>query len=149
MRAEDIECTGSSGPMLVPAGSRVKRLLTILGSTAGTAVIVTTHHQGEARMERLREIAHNLLRIMAGIMFFSHGAQKLLGWFGGFGPDGGTVERLWPFGAQKLLGWFGGFGPDGGTVERLWPFGVAGAIESVGGTLMTLGIFTQPAAFIM
>ncbi len=27
-----------------------------------------------------------------GLAFFSHGAQKMFGWFGGVGPDGGTVE---------------------------------------------------------
>lgn len=75
-------------------------------------------------MQRLRELSHNLLRVMAGVMFFSHGAQKLFGWFGGVGPQGGTVELA-------------------------SAFGVAGIIETIGGTLVALGLFTQPAAFIM
>lgn len=74
--------------------------------------------------DRLRSLAHNALRIAAGLMFFTHGAQKLLGWFGGFGPDGGTAE----------------------LASR---FGIAGIIELVGGALVTLGLFTGPAAFIM
>ncbi|HVH40247.1 MAG TPA: DoxX family protein [Polyangiaceae bacterium] len=67
--------------------------------------------------------AHALLRIVAGAAFFSHGAQKLLGWFGGVGPDGGTVELM----------------------SR---FGVAGVIELVGGICIMIGLFTRLAAFI-
>jgi putative oxidoreductase len=75
-------------------------------------------------IDRLRDIAHNALRIMAGVMYFSHGAQKLFGWFGGVGPDGGTAELM----------------------SR---FGIAGVIETFGGALVILGLFTRPAAFIM
>lgn len=67
--------------------------------------------------------AQSLLRIAAGVAFWSHGAQKLLGWFGGVGQDGGTVELM----------------------SR---FGVAGVIELVGGALLALGLFTRPVAFI-
>ena len=72
---------------------------------------------------RFRATAHTLLRIAAGATFFSHGAQKLLGWFGGVGPDGGTVRLLSEFGA-------------------------AGVIELVGGILIVVGLFTRPVAFI-
>ena len=67
--------------------------------------------------------AQSALRIAAGLAYFSHGAQKLLGWFGGMGPDGGTVELMSRFGA-------------------------AGIIETVGGALLILGLFTRPVAFI-
>jgi putative oxidoreductase len=70
-----------------------------------------------------RSLAHSALRIAAGLAYFSHGAQKLLGWFGGFGPGGGSVELL----------------------SR---FGVAGTIETIGGALLVIGIFTRPVAFI-
>jgi putative oxidoreductase len=73
--------------------------------------------------QRFRTTAHTALRIAAGAAFFSHGAQKLLGWFGGFGPDGGTAE---------LLTWIG----------------AAGAIELVAGFLIVIGLFTRPAAFV-
>lgn len=67
--------------------------------------------------------AQGILRIAAGVAFWSHGAQKLLGWFGGVGPDGGTVELM----------------------SR---YGLAGVIELVGGTLLVLGLFTRVTAFI-
>ena len=63
------------------------------------------------------------LRIVAGLAYFSHGAQKIFGWFGGFGPDGGTAELMTRFGA-------------------------AGMIEVVCGTAIVLGLFTRPLAFI-
>lgn len=63
------------------------------------------------------------LRIAAGLGYFSHGAQKLFGWFGGFGQDGGTAELMTRFGA-------------------------AGVIEVVCGTAIVLGLFTRPLAFL-
>jgi len=74
-------------------------------------------------LDRLRGFAHAALRIAAGAAFFSHGAQKLLGWFGGFGPNGGTAE----------------------LASR---FGIAGVIELVGGACLVLGLFTRPVALI-
>lgn len=62
------------------------------------------------------------LRIAAGLAFFSHGAQKILGWFGGFG--------------------------EAGTAELMTEFGAAGIIELVGGALIVVGLFTRPAALI-
>jgi putative oxidoreductase len=34
-------------------------------------------------LERFTEALYALFRIVFGLMFFSHGAQKVLGWFGG------------------------------------------------------------------
>ena len=73
--------------------------------------------------ERFLPAAHAALRIVAGSAFFTHGAQKLLGWFGGFGPDGGTVQYM----------------------SR---FGIAGTVELVGGLLIAIGLGTRWAAFI-
>jgi putative oxidoreductase len=67
--------------------------------------------------------AQAALRIAVGLTYFSHGAQKLLGWFGGTGPDGGTVELMSRFGA-------------------------AGVIELVAGALIVIGLGTRWAAFI-
>lgn len=55
------------------------------------------------------------LRLALGLMIFPHGAQKLLGWFGGFGFTGsmgyftGTVGTPWIVGLLVILGeFFGG-----------------------------------------
>ena len=68
--------------------------------------------------------ARSLLRIVAGFTFSLHGMQKLLGFFGGMGGKGGTVQ----FGS---LPWF------------------AGGLEMIGGLLLILGLFTSPVAFIL
>ena len=51
-------------------------------------------------------------------------------------------------GLQKLAGMFGGMSGDGTPVPLNSLFGVAGIIECVTGTLIMVGLFTQPAAFI-
>ena len=49
------------------------------------------------------------LRLALGVMMFPHGAQKLLGWFGGFGFNGsmgyftGTVGAPWIVGLLVIL----------------------------------------------
>ncbi len=59
--------------------------------------------------------APTFLRLALGVMLFPHGAQKLLGWFGGFGFSGsmgyftGTVGVPWLVGFLVILGEF--FGP--------------------------------------
>ena len=68
-------------------------------------------------------ISLDALRIAAGLGYFSHGAQKMFGWFGGFGPDGGTAELMTRFGA-------------------------AGVIEVVCGAALVLGVLTRPVAFV-
>jgi putative oxidoreductase len=59
------------------------------------------------------------LRILAGLMFATHGMQKLFGWFG--------APMQPPAGSQL---WF------------------AGLIELVCGLLIAVGLFTRPAAFL-
>jgi len=51
-------------------------------------------------------------------------------------------------GLQKLAGLFGGMSGDGTAVPLNSLFGVAGVIECAAGTLILLGWFTRPAAFI-
>lgn len=73
----------------------------------------------------MKEIALNLLRIFTGFLFIPHGAQKLFGWFGGFG------------------------GTPGNTAELFSMIGLAGALEFFGGILVMVGFFTRPTAFIL
>ena len=67
--------------------------------------------------------AQTALRIVAAIGFFVHGAQKLLGAFGGVPPSGGPAPL-----ASSL--------------------GVAAIIEITAGVLIALGLFTRPVAFL-
>lgn len=92
------------------------------GSTVVPSIVVWEESMSAETDDRPRLIALTALRVAAGLAFFSHGAQKLLGWFGGWG--------------------------DGGTVELMSRYGVAGVIELVAGMGMVLGLFTRPLAFI-
>lgn len=65
-----------------------------------------------------------LLRVIAGFLFFCHGAQKLLGLFGGLGAHGGAAP----------------------TGSMFW---IAGLIETAGAVLIVLGAFTRPVAFVL
>ena len=67
---------------------------------------------------RYAEIAYALLRVVAGLLFAVHGAQKVFGALGG----------------QKM------------PLASL--FGFAGLIELVGGLLIAIGLLTSWAAFI-
>ena len=60
-----------------------------------------------------------VLRIVAGLAFAQHGAQKLFGVLG--------AKQAAPLMSQ---------------------FGIAGVIEFVGGILIALGLFTSPIAFL-
>jgi len=64
-----------------------------------------------------------LMRILFGFLFSFHGAQKILGMFGGLGQDGGTA-------AFGTMVWF------------------AGIIELFGGLAIMIGLFAPLAAFI-
>jgi putative oxidoreductase len=64
--------------------------------------------------------ALNALRIVTGLLFWQHGAQKLLGWFG----------------AQ-------------GTADPFTMFWWAGVLEFWGGALVAFGVLTRPVALIL
>lgn len=67
-------------------------------------------------------------RVLIGGLFFGHGAQKLFGWFGGYGPDG-------------TGGFFEGLGLRPGRQHAM----AAGAAEAGGGVLLALGLATPVA----
>lgn len=69
------------------------------------------------------------LRIPVGLIFAAHGAQKLFGWFGGYGLEG-TGQ------------WMGSIGLAPGYLMAL----LAGSAEFFGGLALVLGLLVRPAA---
>jgi putative oxidoreductase len=63
----------------------------------------------------------------------------------------GVANRRWfyVFAAQKLLGFFGGMGGHGATAPVFSLMWTAGVLETFGGLLLILGLFTRPAAFVL
>jgi putative oxidoreductase len=53
------------------------------------------------------------------------------------------------FGTMKLFAVPVGLPPNGGTVPLASEMGVAGVLETVGGALLVLGLFTRPVAFLL
>ncbi|CRK81245.1 DoxX family protein [Neobacillus massiliamazoniensis] len=72
-----------------------------------------------------------IIRLVIGVLFIGHGAQKLFGWFGGHGLKG-------------TGGWFESIGMKPGVTMALF----AGLAEFIGGVLFALGLLT-PIAGIM
>ena len=71
-------------------------------------------------LERLRPIALNSWRIVVGFTFFTHGGQKLFGWFGG-----------------------------NAVSEPVSLMGAAGVLEFIGGLAIIVGVRTQYVAFVL
>jgi putative oxidoreductase len=69
------------------------------------------------------------LRLTAGLIFTAHGAQKLFGWFGGYGLEG-TGQ------------WMQSIGLAPGYLMAL----MAGAAEFFGGLALIVGLLVRPAA---
>lgn len=77
-------------------------------------------------------LASLALRVPAGITFAAHGAQKLFGWFGGYGLEG-TGQ------------WMASIGLEPGYGMAL----LAGSAEFFGGLALILGLLTRPAAIAL
>jgi len=71
------------------------------------------------------------LRIPVGIILAAHGAQKLFGWFGGYGLEGTGA-------------WMASIGLEPGYLMAL----LAGSAEFFGGLALILGFLTRPAAAV-
>jgi len=72
-----------------------------------------------------------ILRLVLGIVFFAHGAQKMLGWFGGSGFSGtmsfftGTMHIPAPFAFLAIAAeFFGAVGLMLGFLTRIAAFGI-------------------------
>ena len=72
------------------------------------------------------------LRVVAGVIFAAHGAQKLFGWFGGYGLEG-------------TAGWMASIGLEPGLLMAA----MAGGAEFFGGLLLIVGLLVRPAALIL
>ncbi|MDY7219817.1 DoxX family protein [Denitrificimonas sp. JX-1] len=73
-----------------------------------------------------------LMRLIAGVIFVAHGAQKLFGSFGGYGLEG-TGQ------------WMASIGLEPGYLMAL----AAGSAEFFGGIALLLGLLTRPAALVL
>ena len=77
------------------------------------------------------DFATSILRLAFGIVFFAHGAQKMLGWFGGYGYHGTmdfftqTMHIPAPFAFLAIAAeFFGGIGLIVGFLTRIAAFGI-------------------------
>jgi putative oxidoreductase len=73
-----------------------------------------------------------ILRLVLGLVFFAHGAQKMLGWFGGYGFSGtmgyftGTAHIPAVFAFLAIAAeFFGGLGLMFGFLTRIAAFGIS------------------------
>jgi putative oxidoreductase len=72
------------------------------------------------------------VRVGAGVIFAAHGAQKLFGWFGGYG-------------LEATAGWMESIGLAPGTLMAA----LAGGAEFFGGLLLIAGLLVRPTAVVL
>ena len=72
------------------------------------------------------------LRVPTGLIFAAHGAQKLFGWFGGYGLTG-------------TAGWLDSIGLGPGLVMAL----LVGGAEFFGGLALVAGLLVRPFAAVL
>jgi putative oxidoreductase len=72
------------------------------------------------------------LRLPLGIIFAAHGAQKLFGWFGGYGLEG-TGQ------------WMASIGLEPGVLLAA----LSGSAEFFGGLFLIFGLLTRPSALVL
>ena len=78
------------------------------------------------------DVSLTTLRLVLGVVFFAHGAQKMLGWFGGFGfhaTMGFFTHNGMPTGLALLIiaiEFFGSLGLVVGFLTRIAALGVGG-----------------------
>ena len=78
-----------------------------------------------ANSTTFQSITLTLLRVVAGLLYMQHGAQKLFGVLGGFGGEPGATAPLFSL------------------------MGLAGVLEFFGGLAIVVGLLTRPVAFVL
>jgi putative oxidoreductase len=81
---------------------------------------------------KMLDVGLLLIRLVIGVLFIGHGAQKLFGWFGGYGLQG-------------TGGWMESIGMKPGVTMALF----AGLAELVGGILFAAGLLTALAGVMI
>jgi len=76
-------------------------------------------------MERAKQIAFFLLRVVSGLLFLQAGGMKIFDWFGGIPAEYGGHPAL---------------------LSQTW---IGGVLEFYGGLAILLGLFTRPVAFLL
>ena len=76
-------------------------------------------------MNFVAQLTYFFLRVVAGLLFFQIGGQKILDWFGGVPAEHGGPPEV---------------------MSQIW---IGGMLELVGGALIMLGLLTRPVAFIL
>lgn len=71
-------------------------------------------------------------RLLIGIIFIAHGAQKLFGWFGGHG-------------LEETGKWMASIGLQPGVLMAI----ISGGAEFFGGLFILLGLFTRLGTFLL
>ena len=121
------------------------------GAEPSKPIVVITRNCGTLRPARRNtkitrllstsdDICVTILRVVLGVVFFAHGAQKLLGWFGGYGFHGtmGFFEHLGlPAPVAFLIictEFFGGLGLIVGLLTRIPALGIGA--EMIGAIFM-------------
>ena len=84
-------------------------------------------------LDKLSMLAYPLIRVTTGLLLMPHGAQKLFGWFGGYGLSGTGAYFGDTLGMQP------------GILFAL----IAGLIEFFGGFALVLGLLTRPVAAVV
>ncbi len=87
----------------------------------------------EGLVGRFSDVGDLATRVAAGAFLMPHGAQKLFGWFGGYGLEA-TCQFF-----QSQLGFSNGY---------LAALG-AGSVEFFAGLALALGLFTRTAAIVI
>jgi len=91
-------------------------------------------------MSTSNDVAFTIMRLVLGVVFFAHGAQKMLGWFGGYGFSA-TIGFFGHMGMPAPVAFlvictefFGGLGLIVGLLTRIAALGIG--VEMIGAIFM-------------